>query len=260
MSQTSTNDAEPRLLSVVIPVYNELATWRELVNRVQRADVGQLAKEIIIVDDGSNDGTRQQLQDFLEARGRTPGSAPAADNCKLTVMFHPHNMGKGAALRTGLAAATGDLVIVQDADLEYDPSDYARVLGPLISGQAQVVYGARFARGRPPGAAACLYLANRFLTTLSNLTTGLGLSDMETCYKAFRREVLSQVRIEQERFGFEPEITAKISALGLRITEVPISYTGRTKKDGKKIGFKDGLNAIRCIWRYRPSRSRSMRS
>jgi glycosyltransferase involved in cell wall biosynthesis len=165
------------------------------------------------------------------------------------VLFHDRNRGKGAALRTGFAAAEGDFIIVQDADLEYDPAEYPRLLQPLLAGQADVVYGNRFGKGRAKGYPGN-YLANRFLTCLSNLTTGLRLTDMETCYKVFRREVLQSVRLEQDRFGFEPEITAKLAASGVRVMEVPISYNARTHQEGKKIGWKDGLKATWCILKY----------
>jgi len=180
-----------------------------------------------------------------------PGSAAGeAEPPPVKVLFHDRNRGKGAALRTGLAAADGDVVVVQDADLEYDPQDYPRLLAPILEGRAEVVYGSRFAAGRPAGSLLSSYLANRFLTALSNLTTGLGLTDMETCYKVIRREVLAGIRIEQDRFGFEPEITAKIARWGAKVVEVPISYQGRTHKEGKKIGWKDGLKAIWCILKY----------
>lgn len=166
------------------------------------------------------------------------------------IVYHEKNAGKGAALRTGFAHATGDVVIIQDADLEYDPMDYAKVVTPIFAGKAKVVYGSRFLRKQEKGYLAN-YLANRFLTLLSNLFTRQHLTDMETCYKAFRRDVIQCVTIEEERFGFEPEITAKISKKRIRIHEVPISYHPRTTKEGKKIGFRDGLRAIYCIWRYR---------
>lgn len=222
-------------LSVVIPVYNEVHTLLTLVERVQRV---ALDKEIVLVDDCSTDGTRELLQ-------RT--SFPP----NVTVRFHEQNQGKGAALRTGFGAATGDLVIIQDADLEYDPEEYPKLIGPILDGRADVVYGSRFAGGESH---RVLYfwhsLGNKFLTLCSNAFTNLNLTDMETCYKVFRREVLSQITIEENRFGFEPEITAKLSKLRLRIYEVGISYAGRTYDEGKKIGWKDGVRALWCIVKY----------
>jgi glycosyltransferase involved in cell wall biosynthesis len=230
-------------LSVVIPVYNELDTWRVLVERVADADACGMAKEILLVDDGSTDGTREQLRLFA-AR---PDEQPAVG---YKVIFHDVNQGKGAALRTGFAAATGDVVIIQDADLEYDPGDYPLLLAEIIEGRADVVYGSRFAKGRPESIMPANYAANRFLTWLSNRFTALGLTDMETCYKAFRREVIQGVKLEQDRFGFEPEITAKIARAGVRVREVPIGYVGRSHVEGKKIGWRDGLKAVWCIVKY----------
>ena len=232
-----------RTLSIVVPICNERDTWREVLARLDAVDMGEVGREIILVDDGSTDGTTEQLRDFAEERG------------DVVVKFHPHNLGKGAALRTGFAAATGDFVVVQDADLEYDPADLPALLEPLLAGQSDVVYGSRFTTGRA-GARISNYLANRFLTWLSNRTTGLGLADMETCYKMFRREVLGRIHLEQDRFGFEPEVTAKVAVLGVRVCQKPISYSPRTARQGKKIGLSDGIEAIRCIFRYRPSRLR----
>ena len=185
--------------------------------------------------------------------------APQAGGDRIDLIFHPVNQGKGAALRTGFAAAEGDIIIIQDADLEYDPGDYPKLFEPLLAGRADVVYGSRFHNGRPSNAYFKNYLANRLLTWISNRTTGLGITDMETCYKVFSRDVIRRVRIEQNRFGFEPEVTAKISRLGVRLVEMPISYQGRTHDEGKKIGWKDGLKAIWCIFKYglfhRPSSS-----
>lgn len=243
----------PTLLTVVIPVYNECHTWRELVSRVSRVELEGVNLQIILVDDGSTDGTREQLQSFERERTSADSGPTGEPKIQLVVIYHARNAGKGAALRTGFAAAKGDCVIVQDADLEYDPADYPNILAPLLAGQAQVVYGSRFTRGKPEHSTWRHYLANRFLTRFSNWTTGLRLTDMETCYKAFRREVIQAIGIEQDRFGFEPEITAKIARMKLNIVEVPIRYVGRTKAEGKKIGLKDGLDAIKCIWKYRPS-------
>jgi glycosyltransferase involved in cell wall biosynthesis len=229
----------PTTLSVVIPVYNERDTWRSLVEKVRAAALPPgVALQIILVDDFSSDGTRQQLEAF------------ASERPEATVKFHARNQGKGAALRTGFAAASGDFVVVQDADLEYDPGDYPALLEPLLAGQADVVYGSRFSISSVRRGTWQNYWANRFLTGLSNLTTGLGLTDMETCYKMFRRSVLQAVRLEQDRFGFEPEVTAKVARLGVPVVEVPISYYARSREEGKKIGWRDGLKAIGCILKY----------
>jgi glycosyltransferase involved in cell wall biosynthesis len=222
-------------LSVVIPVYNEVKTIETVIARVEAVPID---KEIVIVDDGSSDGTR----DILERLKSRPG---------LKVILHPHNQGKGAALRSGFAAASGDVVIVQDADLEYDPDEFPKLLAPIADGRADVVYGSRFAGGE---CHRVLYywhsLGNRFLTLFSNMVTNLNLTDMETCYKAFKADVIKRVDIEEERFGFEPEVTAKIARMGVRIYEVGISYSGRTYAEGKKIGWRDGVRAIWCIVKY----------
>ncbi len=223
-------------LSVVIPCYNELGTISEVVRAVKASPVPEV--EIIIVDDYSTDGTRDLLQTVIV-------------NHVDQVIYHSRNRGKGAALRTGFAAATGDIVIVQDADLEYDPQEFPELIAPILSGKADVVFGSRFAGGRPHRVVYYWHmLGNRFLTMLSNMFTNINLTDMETCYKAFRREVIQLVRIEENRFGFEPEITAKVAKMGCRIYEVGISYYGRTYKEGKKIGWKDGFRAIYCILKY----------
>jgi glycosyltransferase involved in cell wall biosynthesis len=223
------------LLSVVIPAYNEASTIEQLVARVRAVP---LEKEIIVVDDCSTDGTGEKLEEI------TPRYA-------LRVLSHEKNQGKGAALRTGFAHARGDIVIIQDADLEYDPNEYGKLIQPILDGKADVVYGSRFAGGESH---RVLYywhsVGNTVLTQLSNMMTNLNLTDMETCYKAFRREVIEQLVIEESRFGFEPEITAKVSKLGCRIYEVGISYSGRTYGEGKKISWKDGISAIRCIVKY----------
>jgi glycosyltransferase involved in cell wall biosynthesis len=220
-------------LSVVIPCYNESATLAAVLEAVAAA--GPADKEIIVVDDASNDGSSALLDGPLRGLFQV-------------LIRHERNRGKGAALRTGFAAATGDVVVVQDADLEYDPSEYPRLIAPIARGEADVVYGSRFRAG---SASALWHRAgNKALTMASNLFTGLSLTDMETCYKAFRREVIQSVRIEEERFGFEPEITAKIAASGRRIQEVDISYRPRGYAQGKHIGWKDGVRALYCVARY----------
>jgi len=223
-------------LSVVVPCYNEVGTIGQVVEAVRRSPIQNL--EIIIVDDCSTDGTRELLQSHIE---------PLVDQ----VLYHPKNRGKGAALRTGFAAATGDIVIVQDADLEYDPQEFPILIEPILKGKADVVFGSRFMSGRPHRVVYFWHMVgNKFLTLLSNMMTNINLSDMETCYKAFRREVIQSIRIQENRFGFEPEITAKVAKAGCRIYEVGISYYGRTYKEGKKIGWKDGFRAIYCILKY----------
>jgi glycosyltransferase involved in cell wall biosynthesis len=225
-----------RCLSVVVPCYDEVATVEALLLRVLASP---WVAEVIVVDDGSTDGTVAAVRSVRDDR--------------IEVFEHGANRGKGAALRTGFAAATADYVIVQDADLEYDPAEYPDLLGPLESDVADVVYGSRFVSGRPH---RVLYfwhsLGNRFLTLLSNAFTDLNLTDMETCYKAFRREVIQSIDLQEDRFGFEPEVTAKIAARRCRVYEVGISYSGRTYDDGKKIGWRDGVRAIVCIVRYSP--------
>lgn len=223
-------------LSVVIPCYNELGTIGGVVQAVKAAPIGDL--EIILVDDGSTDGTKELLQSSV---------ANEVDR----VIYQPRNQGKGSALRAGFAVATGDIVIVQDADLEYDPQEFLDLIAPILAGKADVVFGSRFAGGRPHRVVYYWHMVgNKFLTTLSNMLTNINLTDMETCYKAFRREVIQAVQIEENRFGFEPEITAKVAKMGCRIYEVGISYYGRTYHEGKKIGWKDGVWAIYCIFRY----------
>ena len=228
-------------LSIIIPCYNECTTILQLIDKVRSSPVDR--KEIIVVDDGSVDGTSELLQD-LEA---------ASD---LKILFHYQNMGKGAALRTGFAAAGGEICIVQDADLEYDPQEFPLVIQPIIDGKADVVFGSRFQSGRPHRVVYFWHrIGNGFLTLLSNIFTDLNLTDMETCYKAFKRDVIQSVRICENRFGFEPEITAKISRRNLKIYEVGISYYGRTYSEGKKIGWKDGVRAIYCVLKYNVWRS-----
>jgi glycosyltransferase involved in cell wall biosynthesis len=226
------------LLSIVIPCYNEISTIDAIIEAVENAPYPE--KEIIIVDDFSTDGTREKLLSEIEPSGRVS-----------KVLYHEINKGKGAALRTGFSKAEGEMVIVQDADLEYDPNEYGRLLQPILDGKADVVYGSRFVGS---DAHRVLYfwhrVGNSFLTLLSNMFTNLDLTDMETCYVLIRREYLEQITIKENRFGFEPEITAKLARLDCRIFEVGISYYGRTYAEGKKIGWRDGVRAIYCILKY----------
>ncbi len=222
-------------LSIIIPCFNEIQTIETLLDTVRNAPYPD--KEIIVVDDGSTDGTREKLSELKNPIDR--------------LILQPANRGKGAAIRTGIQAATGDIVLIQDADLEYDPREYPRLLQPILDGRADVVYGSRFLGGE---AHRVLYfwhrMGNGFLTLLSNMLTDLNLTDMETCYKVFRREIIQSITIEEDRFGFEPEITAKIARKNCRIYEVGISYYGRTYTEGKKINWKDGIRALYCILKY----------
>jgi len=226
-------------LSVVIPVYNEEKTLSEIVRRVALVDVG-MAKELVLVDDGSTDGSRGILRSLQK------------EHPEWIFIYHERNMGKGASLRDGFAAATGDIVIIQDADLEYDPADYPLLLKPILDGHADVVYGSRFLGGGPHRVAFFWhYVGNRILTTFSNMMTDLNLTDMEVCYKAFRKEVLKSIALRENRFGFEVEITARVAKGGWRVYEVPVSYYGRSYAEGKKITWRDGLWALWCIIKYR---------
>ncbi len=241
-------------LSVVIPVYNERATIEQVLELVQAVDVD---KEILLVDDGSTDGTREFLQALAQAASHgnpavmklpQAGSMLRTDNIR--VFFLEKNRGKGAALRRGFREVRGEIVVVQDADLEYDPCEYRNLLEPIERGLADVVFGTRFQAGSHRVLFFWHYVGNRFLTTLSNMFSNLNLSDVWTCYKVFRKEVLRRVELREDRFGFEPEITAKVAKQGWRVYEVPISYHGRTYAEGKKITWRDGVKAIWCVLRY----------
>ena len=230
-----TKNKEKILLSVIVPCFNEINTLEQVICNIQNSPVN--SKEIIIVDDYSTDGSREYLEKINSLNIRT--------------IFHNKNLGKGAALFSGISIAKGEIIIIQDADLEYDPNEFPLIINPIINNKADVVYGSRFQGGQPHRVVYFWHrVGNGFLTLLSNIFTDLNLTDMETCYKAFKSEIIKKIKIEEKRFGFEPEITAKISKLDCRIYEVGISYYGRTYKDGKKIGWKDGVRAIWCILKY----------
>jgi glycosyltransferase involved in cell wall biosynthesis len=237
MPEMKNSDEIEPCLTAVMPVYNEAPT---VCTAVRAVLAERIVRQLVIVDDGSRDGTWEQLQPLAQNEPR------------ILLVRHDVNQGKGAALRTGIALATSKIVVIQDADLEYDPAEYYRLIAPILSGKADVVYGSRFRGGSD--ASRVLYfwhsVGNNFLTMCSNMATNLNLTDMETCYKAFRREVIQGIHIQENRFGFEPEITAKIAKKQVRIYEVGISYSGRTYAEGKKIGWRDGLRALWCIWKY----------
>ena len=225
-------------LSVIIPCYNEINTIEAIIDAVRSSPYPH--KEIIVVDDCSKDGTCEKLKNDIALSGKVD-----------QILYHEHNQGKGAAIRTGVAAATGDLVIMQDADLEYNPADYPKLLAPILENKADVVFGSRFLRTESSQVLRYWHTKiNQGLTSFSNMLSNLNLTDMETCYKVFRRDIIQNIKIEENRFGFEPEITAKVAKTRCRIYEVAISYNARSQRDGKKIGWKDGMRALWCILKY----------
>ena len=226
-------------ISIIIPVYNEEKTIEKILDKVKEADVLGLEKEIVTVNDASSDGSKEKLDSLKEKFG-------------LQVFHQPYNMGKGAALHRGFKEASGDIIVIQDADLEYSPEEYKVLLQPILDGDADVVYGSRFMGNKPHRVLYYWhYLGNKFLTTLSNMFTNLNLTDMETCYKVFKADIIKSLKLNEQRFGFEPEVTAKIARIrGIKIYEVGISYKGRSYEEGKKIGWKDGVRAIYCILKY----------
>lgn len=244
------------LLSVVVPVYNEVDYLPEVLGRIEDVELTGYETEVVVVDDGSTDGTSELLEkmDAQKRAGRSVYQPHGTDTQlslrNLEVVLMNENQGKGAALREGFRHVEGDVVVVQDADLEYDPSEYAKLLDPIRADRADVVYGSRFLGGPQRALYFRHYLGNKFLTMLSNLMTDMNLSDIETCYKMFRHSVLEEIEFSETGFGFEPEFTAKVSRAGFRVFEVPISYYGRTYEEGKKIDWKDGLDALRCILQY----------
>ena len=227
-------------VTILVPAYNEARTIREILQQVDGVDLGGVEKELIIVDDGSTDGTREVLQTLDSLK--TP----------VRILFHAQNMGKGAALRTALTYATGDIILIQDADLEYDPQEYSELLAPILAGRADVVYGSRIRGGKPHRDFSLLYLwGNKFVTFLANLLYGSALTDMETCYKVFRADVIKNIQIRANRFDFEPEVTAKVLKRRYKIVELPISYYGRDRGEGKKLSWRDGFAALWVLFKYR---------
>ncbi len=240
MSPASQENFTPAVLSVIMPVYNEMATLRVIVERVLAVDLGPgVDVELICVDDGSTDGSRDLLNEL------------AAGDPRIRTVFHEKNQGKAGALQTGFKAAEGDIVIIQDADLEYDPEEYPRILAPILDGRADVVFGSRFQGPQQRVHLFFHYVANRLLTLLSNICTNLNLTDMECCYKAFRREILQAIEIQSSRFAVEPELTQKVAKMGVKVYEVGVSYHGRDYSEGKKIGFSDALEAVWAILRFK---------